>query len=376
MQTFVRNTTAGGHADRPVTGWPRPAEYYETDDYLVDPWADGLPRWVAVHIVLGSLAGGVFIDGESIAAAEARVGDTIGPVQLKLKLTADYMGSGKTVRVTATNAYTGAADVLEATVPQGADSGDLVFLKWAPHDEYPGARNWYTDVTAVSEVSGDGYLACQIVNDGPSWRSSTGVIVLHNAHSPYAVDARLGGRDPYMVTEARVGTVHLVYLRDGQVMHSVKEFGEAFADPYSVTQRANWAAACRRPCIGRLYQGGALLCSATSNGATWFWRSQTNGDSWETLTNIPVEYAQWFVEPRTELLHLVGLQGGAVVYSWSDTNGLYWSAPETVATSDGTVPPTITRQGARLYVQAYVGGRTRTYRYTGAEWQLAGSLGT
>jgi hypothetical protein len=50
---LVKNTTAGGHIDRLVTGWPRPAEYYETDAYLVDPWEDGLPRWVAAHIVLG-----------------------------------------------------------------------------------------------------------------------------------------------------------------------------------------------------------------------------------------------------------------------------------------------------------------------------------
>lgn len=100
----VKNTTAGVHTGKVILGWPRPEEYDETDDYLVWNWQDlGVPRWVAVHLVLGTW-NGAFVDGESIADAEARLGRTVGPVQLKLELLADYSGTGATVSVTATAA--------------------------------------------------------------------------------------------------------------------------------------------------------------------------------------------------------------------------------------------------------------------------------
>ncbi len=275
----VKNTTAGGYVDRLVTGWPRPAEYYETDDYLVDPWVDGLPRWVATHIVLGSLAGGVFTDGESVADAETRVGDTIGPVQLKLLLRADYQGTGKTVRVTATNAYTGDTDILTATVPQDAVADDIVLLKWGPHDGYPGYGNWYTDVLNAVEVSGDGYLSCRVVNDGPSWRSSAGVIVRNQLYSPWACDVPLGARQPFLV-EDFAGRLHLVYLREGRLMHRVLTgTDEAWSDPTDVTLRADWPHPCEEPSLAPLPHA-ELLVAAHSQGATRLWRTQDDGERW------------------------------------------------------------------------------------------------
>ena len=276
----VRNTTSGAHTDKRITGWPRPAEYYETDGYLVDPWEDGLPRWVAVHLVLGSLVGGTFTDGESIADAEARVGDTIGPVQLKLLLTADYTGTGRGVRVTATNAYTGAADALTATVPAGARAGDLVFLKWSPHDAYPGARNWYTDVTDAEEVSGDGAVSCQIVNDGPSWRSSTGCLVTRHAHSPWACDVRLRGPRPWLDRDP-IGRVWLVAERHGRILcwwSSHPDLG--WSGPWAVTDDQGWS----NPTIATRADGCPIVSATRADGRTVLFVTRNDGAHWTAVT--------------------------------------------------------------------------------------------
>jgi hypothetical protein len=275
----VRNTTAGGYNDRLVAGWPRPCEYYETDDYLIDPWVDGLPRWVAVHLLLGTWDGSTFVDGESVADAEARLGETLGPVQLKLLLTADYQGSGKGVRIIATNAYTSQADALEVVVPPGAVAGDILPLRWASHDAYPGARNWYTDVTHAEEIAGDGHVACVIVNDGPSWRSSIGVLVAHHTASPWACDPRLSSRDPFLV-EDFAGRVHLVYLREGRLLYRLLEgLNAAWTDPRDVSLRAHWPHPCREPGLAPLPHAG-LLVAADSRGATRLFRSRDDGERW------------------------------------------------------------------------------------------------
>jgi hypothetical protein len=135
---------------------------------------------------------GNFIDSESIADAEARVGDTIGPVQLKIELLADYSGTGVTVTVTATAADGSGSVNLTATIPSGSAAGDLFFLRWATHDEYPGDPvRWFTDVTDITADGDTAGLEMRVVNDGPSWRSSTGCIVEHHAHSPWASDVLL-----------------------------------------------------------------------------------------------------------------------------------------------------------------------------------------
>jgi hypothetical protein len=145
---WVRNTASGAYTGRLIEGWPRPEEYNENDDYLVWDWQGlGIPRWVAVHLVLGTWDSQLgFVDGESIPDVEARLGRTVGPVMLKLELTEDYTGGGKDVTVTATN-VTGESVTLEATVPPGSRAGAVIPLNWHPHHYYP--RGYRLDVTAI-----------------------------------------------------------------------------------------------------------------------------------------------------------------------------------------------------------------------------------
>lgn len=186
---FVRSTTAGQTRNRQVVGWPRSEEYFEVDEYLVDDWKGfGIPRWVAVHLGLGGIAAGVFVSGESIADAEARLGRTVGPVQIKLQLTGECTAT-TVIRVTAVKADGTGNDVRDITVPAGSQAGDLFFLNQGPHDTYPGVPcRWYTEILDADEISGDLSVVGVFVNDGPAWNNSTGVVVAHGAFSPYAVD--------------------------------------------------------------------------------------------------------------------------------------------------------------------------------------------
>ncbi len=276
---IAKNTTAGGHVDRLVTGWPRPEEYDETDAYLVSNWQGlGIPRWVAVHLVLGSLAGGVFTDGESIADAEARLGRTVGACQLKLVLTSQYLGTGKTVWVTATRADNGESQVLTTVIPPNSPVGTIVLLRPCPHHKYP-SPSWFTDVTAAAEVSGDGYLACQIVNDGSSWRSSGGVIVVHGAYASFACDVLLQEWEPECRTDY-MGRAHVVYNREGMLYHRIWQVGQqAWGEAICLTQRANWVTTCAHHAFEIV--GPVMLVTCESGGErVWFQSTDSYGETW------------------------------------------------------------------------------------------------
>jgi hypothetical protein len=274
----VKTLPNGQFRDRLVPGWPRPEEYDENDGYLVWDWMGfGIPRWVAQHIVLGEWANGVFTDGESIADVESRLNRAVGPVQLKLLLTADYLGAGQTLRVACATPG-GETEWRMVTIPVGARSGDLFPLNWYPHDAYP--KGYYVDVTAVERLAGDGAVYAQIVNDGPAWHSSVGVQVRHYTHSPYACDVSLPVRDPFLV-EDFAGRLHLVYLRDGRIMHRTREGTSApWSAPTDITSRANWPHSCREPSLAPLPHA-TLVASAHTQGATRLFRSNDDSDHWE-----------------------------------------------------------------------------------------------
>lgn len=175
---IVKISNAGTSVDWSITGWPRPYLYEETGDYLAT--LGGLSRWVAQHQVLGTITAGVFADGATPDY----------PVMLKLLLTDDYAGSGCTVTVTATHVTSGSQQ-LTATVASGSASGDIIALDWHPHHAYP--DGYYTDVT--NATCSDALLSCQIVNDGPCWRSSSGTEVTDQASTPWACDFRLSAED-------------------------------------------------------------------------------------------------------------------------------------------------------------------------------------
>jgi len=278
LDTVIRTTSAGGRTGRLILGWPRPEEYDETDDYLVDDWAGyGVPRWVAVHIVLGTWFNGTFVDGESITDAEARLGRVVGPVQLKLMLTADYQGRGQTLRVACTRPD-GQSEWRMVTIPVGASRGDPFPLNWYPHHAYP--QGYTIDVTAMEKLVGDGAVYGVVVNDGPAWHSTVGVAVRHHLHSPYACDVALSQRDPFLV-EDFAGRLHLVYLRDGRVMHRTLEGTCAtWSAPSDITAKANWPHPCREPSLSPLPHG-ELVTSAHTQGSTRLWRSSDDGKHWE-----------------------------------------------------------------------------------------------
>jgi hypothetical protein len=272
----VKMRSSGFSVDRLIPGWPRPEEYAEADEYLIDDWEGlGLPRWVAVHLVFGAWSNGVFTDGESIADAESRLNRTVGPVQLKLLLTSNYDGAGQTLRVACTRPD-GTSEWRTVTVPAGASAGDLFPLNWYPHDAYP--KGYYTDVTAMEKLAGNGAVYAVIVNDGPAWHSTAGIAIRHHAHSPYACDVALSQRDPFLV-EDFAGRLHLVYLREGRVMHRTLEGTCAPWSPATdVTAQANWPRPCREPSLSPLPHG-ELVVAADSQG-TRLWRSEDDGEHW------------------------------------------------------------------------------------------------
>jgi hypothetical protein len=269
---WVRASTAGGYSDRLIQGWPRPEEYAEADEYLVEDWLGLIiPRWVAAHLVLAAWNAGVFVEGESIAEAEARLGRTVGPVMLKLELTADYAGLGQTLRVAATRPDGGTAWRV-VHVAAGSRAGDRFPLHWHPHHQYP--QGYYTEVTAIERVSGDGAVWAQVVNDGPAWHSAVGVCVAHQVHSPYACDVVLAQRDPHLV-EDFAGRLHLVYLREGQVLHRTLEGTvAAWSAPLNVSLQAGWSHPCTDPSLA-LLPHAELVVSAYTRGATRLWRTAT-----------------------------------------------------------------------------------------------------
>ena len=315
-------------------------------------------------------------DGESIADAEARVGKTIGPVMLKLELTAAYAGSGKTVLVTATRADGGGSRVLTGYVPAGAASGDVFPLDWGPHSDYPGP--WYTDVTAFAESAGDGYLACKVVNDGPSHRAD-GIEVTRAAYTPFAVDVPFGFREPYLAVDS-FGVIHCVYIRDGEVLRRSAAWGAtAFSEPDYVSRDAGWVRPCRRPCILPRFDG-SLLASATTADVTKFWTSKTGGNSWQTLGSLSTTLASYVYGP-SGLMHLVGVSGSGASrvmrYYWSDTQGQTWQQGADIATI-GTSPPSIAvLPTGWIVTQGRVADVTRTYvsKDGGDSWALAGGVG-
>jgi hypothetical protein len=275
--TIVRNLNTGVSLRREVQGHPRPEDYNETGGYLVANWNGGpYSRWVATHITLGTLEGGVFTDGESVADAEARTGRTIGPVMLKLELQGDYHGRGKTVEVTTTD-VAGQSTTLKATVPPGSAVGTRIPLDWHSHEAYP--RGYYTDVTAASEVGGDEYLHAAIVNDGPAWHSTVGVNVSSYTYMPWACDVALSSREPFLREDA-AGRTHLVYLRDGHVMHRIVGPGLAIGDETNVTLRAGVNRSYAKPSVVPKEDGRLLVC-ATRGDVGRLYRSLMDGEDWE-----------------------------------------------------------------------------------------------
>jgi len=273
----VKTMTSGMAIDRLVEGWPRPEEYDETGSYGVADWLGlGLTRWVATHITLGTWSNGTFTDGESVVDAESRLGRTVGPVMLKLELTANYTGGGKTVEVTATDVL-GASKTLEAMVAPGAQVGDWIPLDWHPHHNY--RRGYYTDVTGFS-ATGEGALYCKVVNDGPAWHSTSGVEIERAKSKPWACDVDLSYRDPFL-REDFAGRLHLVYIDDGQVMYRrLQGTCGSWSDPISISMRASWMRSCREPSIAPLPHS-ELVVAAHTQDATKLFRSRDDGETWE-----------------------------------------------------------------------------------------------
>jgi len=134
------------------------------------------------------------------------------------------------------------------------------------------------DVTNAVEVSGDGYLACQVVNDGPSWRSSSGVIVTHQAYSPYACDVLLQQYEPELRTDY-LGRVHCVYNKEGALLRRTWQVGQAaWSAADNLTQKANWPSACQHHAFEIV--AGTLLVTCESAGTRVWFRSDDNGHHW------------------------------------------------------------------------------------------------
>jgi hypothetical protein len=171
----------------------------------------------------------------------------------------------------------GRTEYRTATVPAGAREGDRLPLHWHPHHYYP--HGYYTDVTGVEQLTGDGALYARVVNDGPAWRSSAGVEVLHHQQRPWACDIALGSRDPFLVEDFG-GRLHLVYIREGHLLHRVLEGTSAtWSLPTNVTLRAGWPHPCREPSLAPLPHA-ELLVAAHSRGETRLWRSRDDGERW------------------------------------------------------------------------------------------------
>lgn len=352
-----------------------PSEIYGDEEWL---WGDELGVLLAEAPAGGP---GFFTDGESIADAEARLGRHIGPCQLKLLLLADYGGNGgKTVSVTATRADSGLSEVLTATVPPGAVAGDIVLLRPMPHSEFPSPA-WFTDVTAMSEVSGDGFLSVQVVNDGPAWHSSAGVAITHWAYSPFACDVLLGTREPFLVAHP-MGLLFLLYGRDGTLVLCTKHHGEdEFRDPSLPLHLAGFFGSARRGCLGFRSDGLWLLSATVGNGMRfWFSRSgPTNRRDWTFQADLPNVTLGSFLFAKNGVLHFCGIDSsGYLVYGWSDTLATSWTKWVQVAPADTGTPPSIWLDGSGAvhvwFSQSGVGkvAISRTY---GSEFTFAGLVG-
>lgn len=329
--TTARQASSGSYSKRLVEGWPRHCEYQENDGYVVEDWEGlGIPRWVATHIVLGTFSSNVFTDGESIADAEARVAETIGPVMLKLEVLQEFIsgtGEDTTVTVTATRADNGQSAVLTGTLPNNAQVGDLVFLRQGPHHVYPGSPcRWFTDVTNMT--CDDNTASVRCVNDGPSWRSSTGVEVKHQTYTPYACDVRFGEAGlccfhqipnflyVFYGLESDPGLKHIYNAPpDWWWANGQSRYQSHYALPRTDTTEDDASPSGYVDTNGRMrlyfIRGGALLRSTSQN---W-------GLSWEeaavaTAITSADQAFQWPSADRT-MTRSIRVDGGSLIYSYS-----------------------------------------------------------
>jgi hypothetical protein len=364
----------GGRWKCAVPGWPRPEEYDENASYVVDPWPDdpGVPRWVAVHLALGAWNGTAFADGESIAAAETRLGRTVGPVQLKAILTADYEGTGQVLRVAATRPD----DVSEwrsFTVPEGAVTGDIVPLKWRPHWRYP--LGYYKDVTDIEVVSGDGTVHCAIVNDGPAWHGA-GIVVKHAEQTPWACDVKPVGYRPWLTTDwcgrtwlaaAIQGTVHVWSASDPEGVWRERP----------VVAEGEWSF----PSIARKGDGSVRVSACDGDGVMHLWVSWDDGATWEEIEmGLGSGLVNGSIVGQMGMLFAVGLAGGNVVAERSMDGGVSsatWIAGGTqrticAAADDAIYPVAVARSTGELVavVQTEEGLAFYTSPTRGESWEL------
>jgi hypothetical protein len=269
--TVAETRTDGIGLNVLVDGWPRPEEFDRTGPYIVT--FNGLARHKATHIVLASWDGANgYVAGETIADAEARLDRTVGPVMLKVKMLAG-MAAGCTLIVTATPVNGGSRD-LEVTIPPGAATDDLFPLDWWAHHYYP--RGYYTAVTNIT--GGAQELDCQIVNDGPAWQSTEGVVVKHEQLTPYACDIDFLGDDVDSVLDGS-GIGWITYLRVGAV------YARAVPNPrlpWSAEVQVSAAHVYRYPRIRALADGSLQITAFDRRTRqTVHWQSRARGDSWE-----------------------------------------------------------------------------------------------
>jgi len=278
LATIVKDTTVGDRRKTLVRGWPRPEEYEETGDYLVDPWVDGLPRWVAEHIVLGIWNGAAFVDGESIADVETRLGRTVGPVHLKA-ITTSYCGEQATVLVTATRSNGQGSEVLTGVIPAGSPAGTIVFLRWESHDRPPPRGHWYTDVTDIGAEAPPTLPPLAIVNDGPAWHGD-GVEVTHQAYSPYACDALFAGGRPHLKVDP-AGWVWMVAERRGQIVVWIIDHPDLrpYRGPWAVTDDSGWS----NPSIAPRSCGSPMVMATRADGVSVLFTTVDGGATWEAL---------------------------------------------------------------------------------------------
>ena len=172
----------------------------------------------------------------------------------------------------------GRTEYRDVTVPPGGREGDLFPLHWRPHHYYP--QGYYVDVTGIEKLAGAGAMYARVVNDGPAWHSTAGVAVAHHEQRPYACDIALGSRDPFLVEDFS-GRAHLVYIRDGEVLHRTLEGTSASWSPATdLTLRAGWPHPCREPSLAPLPHA-ELLAAAHTQGKTRLWHTRDDGEEWE-----------------------------------------------------------------------------------------------
>jgi len=247
------------------------------------------------------------------------VGDTIGPVMLKLLLTADCPG-GATVVVTATRADGGGSATLTATVPAGAVAGDLVFLRWGPHDTYPGNPcKWYTDVTNAVVTSGT--VSCQIVNDGPSWRDSDGIHVTHGAYSPFACDCDLATAQAVDVKRDHIGVLwHGFIMESGSLRVKARLH---WTLPWACDTIVDEERAWRSPSIQPLSTGEVLFAATdTGENASALFLSRDRGRTWsELMAALGSDLVNVDLCELAGTVYAVGYDEDAAWFEWSSDSG-------------------------------------------------------